>query len=129
MPVGSKCARFGPTGFFLIIDLDVEKMKYSEKDPITGKVQENDLTALPYVSIPKDTLVLASELLTPEQFGNVMYDLVNEIYCNCQYQSARTTHVENVVFDRMIDNIGRLSSGYFKKCRNLKNNKQNKDKE
>lgn len=106
-------------------------MKYKEKDPITGVELENDLTALPYVSIPKDTLVLANELLTPEQFGNVMYDLVNELFCNCQYEKARNpkNRVEDVIFDRMIDNIGRLSKGYFKKCRNLKNNDKNKDKE
>jgi hypothetical protein len=106
-------------------------MKYLEKDPVSGKEYENDLTTLPYVSIPKDTLIMASELLTPEQFGNVMYDLVNEMFCNCEYETARnkTNRTENVIFDRMVDNIGRLSSGYFKKCRNLKNNNQKKDKE
>lgn len=100
-------------------------MTYVEKDPATGREYHNDLTALPYVSIPKDTLVLASEILTPEQYGNVMLDLANELFCNCKCEKRRTTPYENAVYDRMIDNIGRLSSGYFKKCRNLKNNKQN----
>lgn len=104
-------------------------MIYLEKDPATGREYQNDLTTLPYVSIPKDTLVLASELLSAEQFGNVMMDLVNELFCNCQYEQSAKSHTERVIYDRMIDNIGRLSSGYFKKCRNLKNNKQNSDKE
>lgn len=101
-------------------------MNYLEKDPVTGEVHQNDLTALPYVSIPKDTLIMASELLQPEQFGNVMYDLVNELFCNCEYQKARESHTEDVIFNRIIDNIGRLSSGYFKKLKNLKN--QDKEK-
>lgn len=103
-------------------------MVYKVKNPITGKEVENDLTTLPYVSIPKDTLVMASELLTPEQFGNVMYDLVNELFCDCEYAQSRNSQnrVEEVIFDRMVDNIGRLSSGYFDRCRNLKNNKHNK---
>ena len=104
-------------------------MKYLDRDPVTGKEFQNDLTALPYVSIPKDTLMLASELLTPEEFGNVMMDIVNELYCNCAYEKARNKHTENAIFDRIIDNIGRLSSGYFKKCRNLRNNKQKKEEE
>ena len=97
------------------------KMIYKEKDPKTGNEFENDLSVLPYVSIPKDTLIMASELLHPEEFGNVMYDIVNEIFCNCEYEKARKSHTEDVIFDRMIDNIGRLSSGYFKKVKNLKN--------
>lgn len=106
-------------------------MNYVVKDPVTGKEVKNDLTTLPYVSIPKDTLIMANELLTPEQFGNVMYDLVNELFCDCQYAQARNSKnkVEDVIFERLIDNIGRLSTGYFKKCRNLKNNKQNKEEE
>lgn len=104
-------------------------MKYYVKDPVTGQEVENDLTVLPYVSIPKDTLMMANELLTPEQFGNVMYDLVNELFCNCQYSKARNTRAEEVFFNQMIDNIGRLSQGYFKKCRNLKNNKKKKEGE
>lgn len=96
-------------------------MIYEEKDPRTGDVSKNDLSILPYISIPKDTLIMASELLRPEEFGNVMYDVVNEIFCNCEYEKARKSRTEEVIFERMVDNIGRLSKGYFKKVKNLKN--------
>lgn len=96
-------------------------MIYVEKDPKTGDEFENDLSVLPYVSIPKDTLILASQLLTATEFGNVMMDLVNELYCNCQYKDKTDGHTEKVVLGMMRENIGRLSKGYFKKLKNLNN--------
>ena len=101
-------------------------MIYVEKDPTTGVVEENDLSVLPYVSIPKDTLTLASQLLSVTEFGNVMMDLVNELYLNCQYKPKTEGHTEKVVLGMMKENIGRLSKKYFKKIKNLKN--QDKEK-
>ena len=104
-------------------------MIYTEKDPETGNEFQNDLSMLPYISIPKDTLLLASQLLTAEQFGNVMFDLIDGLYCNCQSPEKTNTHTEKVLLGMFRENIGRLSVPYFKKLRNLKNNKQNKNKE
>lgn len=100
-------------------------MTYLEKKP-DGKEFKNNLSVLPYLSITKDTLVLMQELLTNEEIGEVMADVVNEIYCDCEYEKMRTTHTQDVVFKQIIDNIGRLSTGYFTKVRNLKNNKIDK---
>ena len=100
-------------------------MIYLEKKQ-DGKEYKNDLSILPYLSITKDTFVLMQELLTNEEIGEVMADVVNEIYCNCEYEKMRKNHTQDVIFNQIVDNIGRLSTGYFTKCRNLKNNQLNK---
>ena len=97
-------------------------MIYQEKNPITGQVVRNDLTTLPYLSITRDSFINAKELLSTEEFGNVMMDLINDIF-ECGDKPLRKTKAENVIYNQMSRDIGRLSSGYFKKCRNLKNNK------
>lgn len=94
-----------------------------------GKEFKNELGLLPYVSITKDTLLMMQELLTNEEIGEVMADVVNEIYCDCEYAKMRKTHIQDVVFRQITDNIGRLSTGYFTKVRNLKNNKIGKEGE
>lgn len=108
-------------------------MKYKVKDPVADREYENDLAVLPYLSITRDAFALAVGLLTPEQIGNVITAVFNDVYdVYDSYNVPRVkleTKAEQVVYCTILDNIGRLSTGYFKKIKNLKNNNKNKDLE
>ena len=107
-------------------------MKYNAKDPVTEREYENDLAVLPYLSITRDAFALAIALLTPEQIGNVIKAVVLDVYDGYDNGTPRVkleTKAEEVVYQTMCNNIGRLSTGYFKKIKNLKNNNKNKEEE
>ena len=107
----------------------MKKVIYKGKDPKTGQEFTNDLTILPYISLPKDTLVLMTECLSPEQVGCLICDVVNDLYCDSEYGNLRdNSAVGNAMYRTIMNNIGRLSAPYFKRIRNL-NNIKNRDKD
>lgn len=108
----------------------MKSMIYTERDLKSGKEYKNDLRTLKTISLPKDTLILACELLTPDQLGRVMMDVVNDLFGNedCPIRD-KTNNAENVVYERFVENIGRLSASYFKKIKNLNNSQAKKEKE
>lgn len=88
-------------------------------NPDEDKMYAFNLSVLPYISIPNETLKQMRDILEYESVGKIY-----EAVCDYIYEDKEPnlkTKAEKSFFDTLIQQITRLSAKYFKKLSTLKN--------
>lgn len=89
---------------------------YSVED---NRTYELNLSALPYISIPRETLKQMKDILEYEAVGRI-YEAVCE-YIYDDKEPSLKDKAEKSFFNTIIEQIARLSFNYLKKISRLKN--------
>lgn len=88
-------------------------------DANEDKTYEFNLTVLPYITVPKETLKQMRDILEHEKIGKIYEAVCDYIYENKEVEFE--TKAEQSFFNTLIEQITRLSAPYFKKLSKLKN--------
>lgn len=86
---------------------------YEYKDPKTGEVKELDLSCAETITISRDVLQMMFNMLESEQIGNVISDVVRNLFFCGQLTPDRMlskTKVEKAAVEQVMDNIARFYS-------------------
>lgn len=100
---------------------------YEYKDPKTGEIKQMDLSYAETITISRDVLQMMFNMLEPEQIGNVISDVIRNLYFCGQIRpdmALSKTKVENALFEQVMDNIARFHSNKKRQQSGLKQNNQ-----
>lgn len=100
---------------------------YEYKDPKTGEIKQMDLSYAETITISRDVLQMMFNMLEPEQIGNVMSDVIRNLYFCGQVRPdlvLSKTKVENALLEQVMDNIARFHSNKQRQQSGLKQNNQ-----
>lgn len=99
--------------------LKPRRMKVDYTNPKDDQTYVVDLSKLQIIPFPNESVKQMTEMLEPEQIGNVMTALTECIYGD--KKPIMNTKAENGMLERLVSEITRLGFSHFKQTKNLKN--------